>query len=186
MEKKALHNLLERYYNGETDIREEMMLYHHFASKERNEPDYETDKLLMMLTQSLKEKQHATLDIEGNLSAYIDKQLTHSFVNRLRSTINRYAVAAAIAVLVGMTAMLFYLHYANKPADTYSDPYLAYQEAKKTLLFVSEKLNTGMEPLSNIDKINTGTEALKSFEAIEKNLEMVGFFTFVNQTSSLK
>lgn len=186
MDKKALYKLLERYYNGETDIREEKILYHHFACKERNEPDYETDRLLMMLTQSLKEKQHAALDIEGNLSAYIDDQLTHSFVKRFRTSINRYAVAAAVAVLVGMTALLFYLHYANKPADTFSDPYLAYQEAKKTLLYVSEKLNTGMEPLSNIDKINSGNEALKSFEAIEKNLEMVGFFNIVNQTSSLK
>ncbi len=186
MDKKTLHNLLEKYYNGETDIREEKMLYHHFTGTEVNEPEYETDRLLLKLTQSLKEKQHATLDIEGNLSVYIDEKLTHSFVKRFRTTINRYAVAAAIAVLVGMTALLFYLHYAKKPADTYSDPYLAYQEAKKTLLFVSEKLNTGMEPLSNIDKINTGTVALKSFKAIDKNLEMVGFFTFVNQTSSLK
>ncbi|MBN2480185.1 MAG: hypothetical protein JXB19_00465 [Bacteroidales bacterium] len=186
MDKQTLNDLLERFYKGETDIREEKMLHYHLTFSGKDIQDYETDRLLARLTESLKEKQNTVSDIEGSIAAYIDKRMTNTFIKRFRKSINRYAVAAAIAILIGMTGFLFYLRYGESPSDTYSDPQLAYLETEKTLLFVSEKLNTGLEPLSNINKINSGTRPLKSFETIERNLEMVGFFSFINQSSSLK
>lgn len=185
MDEKTLNSLLQKFYNGETNTREEKMLQYYFSGSKDILNEYETDRLLVDLTESLKAKQNATIDTEGRLAAYIDEHTADPLLKRFRRTLTRYAVAAAIALLVGMTGLLFYLHYGKRPADTYTDPQIAFQETEKTLLYISEKLNTGMEHLSNIDKINSGTKPLKSFETIEENLEMVGLFTFMNQTSDL-
>jgi len=116
----------------------------------------------------------------------MDEKLSDSFVDRFRRTFNRYAVAASYLLLVGTAAFFVFRNTGNKLTDTYSDPQLAYLEAEKTLMFVSEKINLGMQPLSNIEAMNTGTRPLKSLEKMEENLAIFGFFTFVNQSSSIK
>jgi hypothetical protein len=53
--------------------------------------------------------------------------------------------------------------------DTYSDPYEAYEETKKTLAFVSSKLNTGTSELEYVKKVTkTTSDPLKSLSKINK------------------
>ena len=186
MEKNTLKRLLEKYYRGETTVEEEILLQHYFSGTEKTSLEIETDSLLIRNSQTLKEKQKATSGIEDRLSSFMDEKLSDSFVDRFRRTFNRYAVAASYLLLVGTAAFFVFRNTGNKLTDTYSDPQLAYLEAEKTLMFVSEKINLGMQPLSNIEAMNTGTRPLKSLEKMEENLAIFGFFTFVNQSSSIK
>jgi hypothetical protein len=74
----------------------------------------------------------------------------------------------------------------RKTPDTYSDPQLAYIETQKALLYISQKMNKGMKPLSNVSKINAGTEPLKNLGKLDESLGMLTLVSFVNQSSNLK
>lgn len=186
MDNKTLKILLEKYYRGETALGEEQMLRQHLSEPKDTESDFETDRLLIQLTQMRKAAQAEIPDIEENLSRFLDRNLSDRSLFRSRRSLYRYAAAAVIVLAVGISALLLFRHSGNASTDTFSDPQLAYHEVENTLVYVSEKINTGMAPLSNVDKIRKGTEPLKALDEIEKNLGMVGFISFMNQNSSIR
>ena len=83
--------------------------------------------------------------------------------------------AAVILILIGIFVDLKLRENSFEVRqDTYEDPYLAYTEAKKVLYLVSEKLNTGREPLKNLEKLDTGVDYMHpvfSFGAGIQHLE---------------
>jgi hypothetical protein len=95
-------------------------------------------------------------------------------------------IAASIALIVGISGLLIYNAQNRASKDTFSDPRLAYLETQRTLLYISNKMNKGIEPLSNISKINTGTEELRNLGKIDKSLGMLNLVSFVNKSSNLK
>jgi len=186
MDNKTLRILLEKYYKGEAALGEEQMLRQHLSGKEDAGPEFETDRLLIQLMQMRKEAEADAPEIEEKLARFIDSNLPGRSLFTSGRSIYRYAAAAAIILAVGISALLVFRISGPALRDTYSDPEQAYREVENTLAFVSEKINTGMAPLSNVDKINKGTEPLKALAEIEENLGMVGFISIMNQNSSMQ
>lgn len=187
MDNKTLKILLDKYYKGVAALGEEQMLRQHLSDPKETGTDFETDRLLIQLTRMRKaEEESEKPDIEANLSRFLDNNLKESFLFRFRRSTYRYAAAAAIVLAIGISSLLVFRHAGNAPRDTFTDPRLAYREVENTLAYVSEKINTGMAPLSNVGKIRKGTEPLKTLYEIEENLGMVGFFSSGNLNSSLQ
>jgi hypothetical protein len=187
MDNKTLRILLDKYYRGEAALGEEEMLRKHLSDREVMEPDFESDRLLIQLTQMRKKEGGKDApDLEENLSRFLDRRLSTRSVFSSGRSVFRYAAAAAVVLAIGISALLVFRQSGQGPVDTFSDPQLAYREAENTLVFVSKKINEGMAPLSNVDKIREGTEHLKALNEIEENLGMVGFISFVNLNSSLQ
>lgn len=100
--------------------------------------------------------------------------------------IPRIAVAASIAVLIGISGVVVLNKEWHREKDTFSDPQLAYAEAQKTLLYVSQKMNQGMKPLNAVSKINAGAKPLKSLKKLDHSMDMLNRVSFMNQSSNLK
>jgi hypothetical protein len=100
--------------------------------------------------------------------------------------ITRLAVAATIAVLIGISGIIVLNKEWHKERDTFSDPQLAYAEAQKTLLYISQKMNQGIKPLNSVSKINAGAKPLKSLKKLDHSLDMLNRVSFMNQSSNLK
>ena len=83
--------------------------------------------------------------------------------------------AAVILILIGLFVdMRLRENSFEVLQDTYEDPYLAYNEAKKVLYLVSEKMNSGREPLKNLEKLDSGVDYMHpvfSFGAGIQHLE---------------
>ena len=47
---------------------------------------------------------------------------------------------------------------------------MAYEETKKTLYFISEKLNHGTKELTNISKLNNASQMLKPISKLDQGL----------------
>ena len=95
-------------------------------------------------------------------------------------------IVLAVALMMGIAGVIVYQTKINNVKDTFTDPQLAYNETQKTLLYVSQKMNKGIEPLANISKINTGTNKLKTLEKIDQSLGMLNLVSFINRSSNLK
>jgi hypothetical protein len=183
MEKDQILLLLEKYFEGLTSLEEEKTLQSYFADQQ------EIDSALLPL------KKHFELLRKGRELPFKSDLLNAKILVNIKNyensllppsrklNISRFLIAASVAALIGISGLIFLKTQHKQIEDTYSDPHLAYIETQKALLFVSQKMNKGIEPLSKISKINTGAEQLKNLEKMDKSLNMLHIVSFINKTN---
>lgn len=180
-----IRTLLERYFEGQTTLQEEQALLDYFTA-ESPDPELHTYQQQFMMLHATREQKPGNPDFETRLAGMIDdQQQIPSREVRLR-LVYRMAAAATIAVLIGVSGLLVMYNRWHRAQDTYSDPQLAYVETRKALLYVSQKMNRGIKPLSAVSKINAGTKPLKSLNKLDNSLDMLYVFSIINNSSNLK
>lgn len=166
---QEIENLLERYYEGDTTLREERLL------KEWLGRDDVPAHLMVAKDQFL------YLETQGNIGSLDDgfdekvlKEISEPPLAKMVS-LNRpwiywiSGVAAAALIVVAVLAQ--FNPFGKTITDTYSDPALAYEEAKKVMLFVSSKLNRGTENIDQVEKFDTGMKEMKNLGQFNKGIE---------------
>jgi hypothetical protein len=151
-------NLIEKYWNAETSPQEEQQLLEEMTGKTGPDAGYFT-----MLAEARKQKSTLTID---DIRRYNQKQ---SLSKQGPAIIPLYRwIASAAAILVFVVAGLGlwkYSQQATEPvqmAETFDDPYEAYQEVREALAFVSAKLNKSQnEAMVNIQKAGEYAEMFK-------------------------
>jgi hypothetical protein len=96
-------------------------------------------------------------------------------------------MAAAILILLGIFLDMRIRNNAASEVreDTYEDPYLAYAEAKRVLYLVSDKLNTGREPLKNLEKLDAGVNYVHPVFSFGAGIQHLEQFAKIDQTKRL-
>jgi hypothetical protein len=152
------HKLFEKYWNAETSTHEEEQLMREMSNAQGPEGTY-----FKMLAEARKLKSSLTLD---DIDAYNLKQTLHASRATVRPIYQWMASAAAILLFVlsglGVWKYSQQTTQAAQMAETYDDPYEAYQEVREALAFVSSKLNKSQnEALVNIQKAGEYAEMFK-------------------------
>lgn len=150
--------LLEKYWLAETSDEEEVELKAWLA-----EHPIPENPQLNTLFQYFREEKKVELD------AGFDKRIT-SLTNTKSISIRWLSplLKIAAALIIIFTAAYFLSRNESEKSiaytdrDTYSDPQQAYQETKRALLLVSERLNTGNSYVSEIKKINEAEKIIQS------------------------
>jgi len=92
-------------------------------------------------------------DFEKKLEILIDNQkVIYPVFKRNKIWIQIAAVAASVLIIFGVYNSIKYFTGKPEYKDTIEDPYMAYEETKKTLLYISEKLNYGLSTVSKLDQ----------------------------------
>jgi len=168
-----IRKILDRFYTGETTLEEEKRLQEYFSSTRIPEeliPDRD-------LFRSLGNAADSVVIPDGlnqKILAVIGEQEKKVIRTRRISVFSLSGLAAGLLVVIAL-----YVGYfrggegrrlaSNQMTDTYTDPQDAYEEAKKTLAYVSNKLSTGTTELEYVAKVSkTSTEPLKSLSKINK------------------
>jgi hypothetical protein len=186
MDTTQLKQLLAKYAEGYTSLEEERILQSFFTQEGQMDADLLTWKHHFMLLKSGRDYKFDTTNLEYSLVNLIDDQ-EHSIQPLVRKlNLHRFLIAASIALMIGISGIIFHQIQKNSSKDTFTDPHLAYNETQKTLLYISQKLNKGTKPLSNIAKINTGTQQLRKLEKMDQSLGMLNLVSFINRSSNLK
>ncbi|MFO7668921.1 MAG: hypothetical protein R6W31_04615 [Bacteroidales bacterium] len=170
---EKVRKLLERFYQGETSLEEERWLQNYLSSK--NVPvELLADKELFKAFEDTRE----TIPIPEELNAKILNTIDQEERNWLRSRrISLYSFSGLAAGLLALIAVYVFFLRTDEPAllsvqqgiDTYADPMDAYKEAKKTLAYVSGKLNTGTSEIRHLQQVTKTTAGpLKSLSKINK------------------
>ena len=166
-----IRKLLDRFYTGETTLEEEQILQDYFSSTSIPEelmPDRDLFRTLgtsdsVAVPEGLNQK---ILDV-------IDQQEKKVVRTRRISVFSLSGLAAGLLVVIAL-----YMGYfrADRPGmlahqmnDTYENPQDAYEEARRTLAYVSAKLNTGTSGLEHVKQVSKATsDPLKSLSKINK------------------
>jgi len=195
METGQIKILLERYFEGQTDLQEEQLLQDYFSA-DVTDLELLPFRQQFLLIRAVREQESSGYpEFEARLAGLIDSQHQEpvsglpagrqiSILRRL--PIMKMAAAAAIITMIGISGLLLVQKDRHRTRDTYSDPQQAYNEAQKTMLYVAHRMNSGIEPLSAVSKINAGNEHLKSLKKLNNSLDMLNMVSFINNSSNLK
>jgi hypothetical protein len=157
METKEVKQLLQRYFNGETNLSEERKLEAYFQSGNVAAELEEYAEFFGGLS---------TLKETADDSKLEDKIMDHILENESRDKKKyRYlwqtvtGIAASVIIVIG--GMLFYNQNDQPYNDTFENPEMAYAVAEDALEYMSAKYNKGLAELSNFDKLQTATQPLR-------------------------
>ena len=154
-----IEQLLEKYENGETTLKEEQQLKNYF-SQETVAPHLEMYK-----------------PIFAYFKVNQEEQFTKTLPLKTKRNFNyKWLSVAAVAVL-----MIGFYFKSNDQNDlgTYDDPELAYNEVLKSLAMISNQFNKGTSTISYLNEINKGTSALGYLNQFENSKNLI--FKPVNQ-----
>ena len=154
MDTDNIRQLLDRYYDGQTNEREEQVLKDYFLQDDVP-PQWVTDQRLF---RQLYGANMPTIDgLEQRLSRQIDGW------NRVEKTASRRSRTVGLRWMAGIAASLLLLftigllvdrqqkqaQYAVQQ-DTFDDPRDAYAETQKALMMFSKSINKGLNKVENV------------------------------------
>jgi len=165
MEENKLKELLDKYYDGVTSSEEELELKTYFSGNNVL-PGYEAEKEIFSYYSGMEKIIVPFADFEMRIIKSVDdlERIKLKNNNRKRN-ITLFSVAATILIMIG--SWFFFLR-EREPADTFSDPSLAYAETMKILTNVSVKINRGKEALKPVFNL-TGT-ARQGMRSVDRSL----------------
>jgi hypothetical protein len=170
---KDIRLMLEKFYRGDTTLEEERRLQQYFASTAVPE-EMIPDKELFEAFDDGSDSVEVPDDLNDKILNSIDLMDRKETRTRRITMYSLSGLAAGLLVLIAV--YLFFLRDDTRPliasnemVDTYEDPIKAYEEAKKTLVYVSNKLNTGTSELEQVKQVSKmTTQPLQSLSKINK------------------
>jgi hypothetical protein len=170
MNSRTTEKLLQKYFEGETSLQEEDELKAFF--RQDDVPPHLLSLKQLFITYS-KEKEIAVLDeqFDEDLMSRIENNTVISINRRRRSRF--YMISSIAAGIILIVAFSIYFNMATKAIeDSFNDPQIAYNEAKKVMLFISEKLNKGIQPVGEAAaRVEKGVNELKAVEKFNTGIE---------------
>ena len=167
---QTIEKILQKYFEGDTSLQEEEQLKSFF--QQDDVPPHLMSLKELFLTYS-REKEIEVLDkqFDEDIMSRIESEGIISMKRKRRTTI--YMISGIAASILILITFFLYINILTKSIeDTFSDPRIAYNEAKNIMLFVSEKLNRGTEPLNNaITKVDQGVDKLKAMEKFNAGMK---------------
>jgi len=136
MESDKIEILLDKYFEGETNLAEENELRNYFCS---GEVAQHLQQYQSMFGFFLKEKEQTLQKKEVTTKRHYRAWLS---------------IAASIVILLGIGTFT-YMNYNNNAASqdlgTYDDPEEAFRQTQKALALLSNKVNVGVESVQYIE-----------------------------------
>jgi hypothetical protein len=153
------NKLIEKYWNAETSLQEEEQIMIDRNLLHGTEAQY-----FAFIAEARKQKSMLSID---DVDAYNLKQTLNESRVTVRPLYRWMASTAAIMIFV-VSAFSVWKYsqqtaQQNQMAETFEDPYQAYEEVRQALAFVSSKLNKSQnEALVNIQKAGEYAEMFKN------------------------
>jgi len=161
-----LKALLEKYYDGETSLKEVRRIRELLADKNIGS-EFETERHIFGFFDESRKNANPPSSLNEDIMEAIDLKRKEGKVFSFRQPI-RWAMAAAASLL-----FVFYIsqrvdRQSVKMVDTYKDEKKAYKATKKVLGFVSGKLNAEALKLKELSAINDNLSHIDNLKKLDK------------------
>ena len=166
---QEINKLLEQFYNGETTVEDEALLREFFSGKDV--PSHLKNLAPQFLYYRDQKQELVTgKDIEGNVMSNIEGGRILFLPASIRRRIIWFgSVAAGILILI--TVVIKVNLYTERITDTYTDPEIAFREAKRIMLFVSDRFSKGTGQLEQLSKFEKGVNDLQPIARFDQGVQ---------------
>jgi hypothetical protein len=183
MDIRQIKILLDKYNRAETSLKEEQMLREYFSGQSETPVELEPYRTTFGYYDSMRQMTVQKPELEQKLEALIEREQRRKPVILMNRKVIRWIAAAAMVIFISTTVLI--MNKNRKPdLGTFKDPELAYMEAQRTLLYISQTLNHGTKELSNISKINCGVENLKNLEKLNSGMDKLKLISKLNENET--
>lgn len=182
MNYNSIKELLEKFYAGETTLKEEDALKLFFAEEivpERLKADQEL--FLAMIASEREERLGSDFDeaVLSQLEGSSFRWGRHEWIYTLSG------VAAAAVIVISLWIGGVFAPQRNLPG-TINNPQVAYAETKKALMQVSDNLNKGLAPVQDAtEKLNEPVKQMSKLEDMQEALKRVKYLEEINKARDL-
>ncbi len=173
----SIKELLDKFYEGQTSLEEELHLKEYFLGDNIPEELLEDKELFVSISAT---SEH--IEVPDNLNSSLIEAI--SFAEHRESRVKRInlysfsGLAAGLAIILGV----YFAFLRDNPTEvlaeyTIQDEEVAYLEAKRALTYVSAKLNKGtasLEPLGQVNRSMKTLAPLKKISSGRKELQLLG------------
>lgn len=182
MNLQEIEKMLEKYFNGESSLDEEILLQDFFLRIDLPKK-FSGLKLYFEFTRN--ERARGIMDpaFDQKLLKKIEEPRLAKLLDIRRPWIY-WASGVAASVLILIAVFVKFDPFTHPVKDTYQDPKEAYVEATKVLLYVAEKLNKGTSRLEPVARFETGLQNLKPVTAYDKGLSDISRLDHANQLNN--
>jgi len=168
MNSEEIKHLLEKYYDGESTLKEEAYLKSFFSHGDIPEDLLDEKQIFNYYLKSAVVPE-PSLVFEKKIIDALDSVDKDSLILKRRRVFGTLtAIAAGILILTG--SYFFFIHI-SEPRDTFSDPEIAYAETMKILYGVSIRMNNGTQALDRIGSMQELTR--QSLETINRSASTI-------------
>jgi hypothetical protein len=166
-----IRKLLELWFNGSTSLQEEEQLRTYFT-KGPVAPDLMVYRGLFL---HFEDEKHITSPMEEDLGNTIQQHQSSLKKKRVLNIMYTSIGIAAIFLAVFAWVSIFDEPPPPKPSNQPSaeEVIKAYAETARVLGMVSEKLNQGMKPMTQLAKIGEGQKTMNVISNIGKGMEIL-------------
>lgn len=166
MDYNRIEKLLEKYWECETSIIEEKELKAFFKGTDIPDNLKETALMFNYFEQESSQKKLGT-DFDNQIIEKLETSDSNNTNIKVVDWFNRYAkVAAVILVLISVSFLITKTlqHEQEKVhvADTFENPEDAFEETKKALLLISNKIGKGKTQMVKLSEFNKTEEKIKT------------------------
>jgi hypothetical protein len=169
MNLQEIDKLLEKYFDGDTSLAEEKQLRQFFASG-----DVPPKYLELAEYFSYMGEEKDVLLKDPSFDGRFEERIQESRLARLfdlRRPWIYWTAGVAASLLIMLAVFVRFDPLAGKINNAYEDPEVAYQQAKKVLLYVSAQMNKGTKDLQKIDKFDQGLQNVQPVASFSKGLD---------------
>lgn len=172
-----IKQILEKFYDGQTSLEEELSLKEFFSGDSIPEELHEDRELFVSMNAVDNQ-----VTIPGDLNSMLIDTINSAEQKETRvKRINLYSfsgLAAGLLIILGV----YFTFLRDNPSDvlaeyTIQDEETAYVEAMKALTYVSAKLNRGtaeLKPLRQVNKSIRSISPLNKLSSGSKELQLLG------------
>ncbi len=159
MDWKMKKELLEKYWKGETTLKEEAWLKANVADLES-----EIDKAEAGYLDQLNQFSDLSMDEEFTMEDIVTEQVKEAKVVAVPFYKNLRKIAAAVLLLVGLGIGMNSVFNQEMVEEVVVEqtPEEAFETAKQAMLLISSKLNKGIDCANEFGKFNQTAEKIES------------------------
>lgn len=168
MNSEEIKHLLEKYYNGESTVKEEAYLKSFFRHGDIPEDLLDEKQIFNYYIKSAVVPEPSLVFGKKIIDALDSVDKDSLSLKRRRVFGTWTAIAAGLLILTG--SYFFFIH-KSEPGDTFSDPEIAYAETMKILYGVSIRMNNGTQALDRIGSMQEVTR--QSLETINRSASTI-------------
>jgi len=166
MTTREIETVLEKYYNGESSLREEHLLKEFFTKE--NVPAHLQEHQAIFGFFAREEDTALRKNPEAFLQDKKDKGKIIPMAARSKRLYYTLSLAASIVLIAGLiTTFQLGLFTPTQPYGTITDPDLAYVEARNALFLVSERFNNGIGQARQLQTFQDGMDRAKYLEMFQ-------------------
>ncbi len=171
---QEIEKLLNKYFEGETSINEENQLKEYF-NKDFLPPNLKPFKEQFQYFSNARNEEITDPDFDQMILNEIGERKLFSVDGKRKYlTYSLIGIAASIIIIFGFffKSPLDNLDDKNFAfANTFTDPEKAFTETQRILKYISNKFNSGVEPLNNISKFDEGVQNLNKMASFNEGMD---------------